>query len=61
MAWDLTSELQSQVKDDKEYGEGLFESEESDTSSETEDVENVEGMDGMERERKIEDDEEVIR
>ncbi len=61
MAWDLTSDLQSQVKDDKEYSESLFESEDSDTSSETEDVENVEGMDGMERERTIEDDDEMIR
>lgn len=60
MAWELSSDLQKQVKDDQEYSEGeLFESEKSDSNSETEDVENVEGMDGPERQRTVDDDENI--
>lgn len=60
MAWELSSDLQKQVKDDQEYSESeLFESEKSDSNSETEDVENVEGMDGPERQRTVEDDENI--
>jgi len=37
MAWELSSDLQKQVKDDQEYSESeLFESEKSDSNSETE-------------------------
>ena len=43
MAWELSDDLQKQVKDDKEY-------------SETEDVENVEGMDGPDRQRTVDDE-----
>lgn len=60
MAWELSDDLQKQVKDDKEYSESeLFESDKAETSSETEDVENVEGMDGPERQRSVEDDENI--
>lgn len=60
MAWELSSDLQKQVKDDKEYSEGeLFESEKSDSNSETEGVENVEGMDGPDRQRTVDDDEHI--
>lgn len=60
MAWELSSDLQKQVKDDQEYSESEpFESEKSDSSSETEDVENVEGMDGPERQRTVDDDENI--
>ena len=60
MAWELSSDLQKQVKDDQEYSESeLFESEKSDSDSETEDVENVEGMDGPERQRTVDDDENI--
>lgn len=46
MAWELSDDLQKQVKDDKEY-------------SETEDVENIEGMDGPELQRTLDDDENI--
>ncbi len=60
MAWELSDDLQKQVKDDKEYSESeLFESEKSDSSSETEDVENVEGMNAPERQRTVDDDENI--
>ena len=60
MAWELSSDLQKQVKDDQEYSESeLFGSEKSDSNSETEDVENVEGMDGPERQRTVDDDENI--
>lgn len=60
MAWELSDDLQKQVKDDKEYSESeLFESENGETSNETEDVENVEGMDGPDRQRSIEDDDNI--
>lgn len=60
MAWELSSDLQKQVKDDQEYSESeLFESEKFDSNSETEDVENVEGMDGPERQRTVDDDENI--
>ncbi len=61
MAWELSSDLQKQVKDDNEYSEDeLFGSEKSDSDNETEDVENVEGMDGPDRQRNVEDDERVL-
>ncbi len=60
MAWELSDDLQKQVKDDKEYSESeLFESEKSDSNSETEDVENVEGNEAPERQRNIDDDENI--
>ena len=44
----------------RRYSESeLFESDKAETSSETEDVENVEGMDGPERQRSVEDDENI--
>ena len=45
-AWELSDDLQKQVKDDIEY-------------SETEDVENVEGMDSPEHQRTVDDDEHI--
>ena len=60
MAWELSSDLQKQVKDDQEYSESeLFESEKFDSNSETEDVENVEGMDDPKRQRTVDDDENI--
>ena len=60
MAWELSSNLQKPVKDDKEYSEReLFESEKSDSNSETEEVENVGGMDGPDRQRTVDDDENI--
>lgn len=60
MAWELSDDLQKQVKDDKEYSEcELFDSKKSDSNNETEDVENVEGMDGPERQRTVDDDENI--
>ena len=60
MAWELSEDLQKQVKDDKEYSESeLFESEKRDSSNESEDVENVEGFDGPERQRTVDDDETI--
>lgn len=46
MAWELSSDIQKQVKDDQEY-------------SETEDVENVEGIDGPEHQRTVDEDENI--
>lgn len=46
MAWELSDDLQKHEKDDKEY-------------SETEDVKNIEGMDGPERQRTVDDDENI--
>ena len=60
MAWELSSDLQKQVKDDKEYSESEpFESDKADSNSETEDVENAEGMDGPERQRTVDNDENI--
>lgn len=60
MAWELSDELKKYVKDDKEYSESeLFETTKSDSSNENEDVENVEDNEAPERQRNIDDDENI--
>lgn len=62
MAWELSSDLQKQVKDDQEYSESeLFESEKSDSSSETEDVEGMEDVEASRNGRERIDDDDNIR